>query len=121
MLVQVRQAHDLLDVDVVHAVEALGALPLAFPVLRIGHRVLDLELLAAVQQPEPLDDAQLLAGGNRGAALIHPVVIAAEVPGVHDQRVAFPTANRFAVERAHDDVGIGVLTAVEEDRCGSCS
>ena len=67
------------------------------------------------EQPEALHDAQLFAGNGR-AALIHPVVIAAEVARVDDERVAFPAPNRLAVERADDDVGVGVLTAVEEDR-----
>src|SRR5688500_4703034 len=38
MLVEIRRADDLTDVHVVHADEVLGALPLAFPVLRVGHR-----------------------------------------------------------------------------------
>ena len=98
MLVQVRQTRHFLNVLVVDAVEALGALPLAFPMLRVGHRVLDLELLAVVDQADALDDVQLLAGGNGCAALIHPVVIATEADRVDDQRVAFPAADRLAVE-----------------------
>src|SRR5262245_43932560 len=76
MVVQIREAHDLLDVAVIHAIEPFRALPLAFPVLRVGHRVRNLELLATGKQAEPLDDAQLFTRWNRRAALIHPMVIA---------------------------------------------
>ena len=64
MIVEIRKAHDLVNIDVVDTVESLRALPLAFPVLRVGHRVCNLELFPAWQQTEPLDDAQLFAGGN---------------------------------------------------------
>src|SRR5678815_3409777 len=57
VLVQVGQAGHFLDVDVVNPVEALGALPLPVPVLRVRHRVLDLELLPLAHQFDPLDDA----------------------------------------------------------------
>ncbi len=35
---------------------------------------------------------------------------------MHDQRVAFPAADRFAVVARHHQVGIAVLAPVEEDR-----
>src|SRR5688572_33312139 len=80
VVVQVRKAHDLLDVGVVDAIEPLRALPLTFPVLRVGHGVGNLELFSARQQAEPFDDAQWFARSNVRTTLIHPVVITAEVP-----------------------------------------
>src|SRR5688572_19673030 len=61
MLIEIRQARHFLNVLVDHTVEALCALPLAFPVLRVGHRVFDLELVA--HHAEALDDVQLLTSG----------------------------------------------------------
>src|SRR5678809_237031 len=72
MLIEIRQARHFLDVLVVDAIEPLGALPVAFPMLRVGHGVLDLELRA--DHLEALHDVQLLTRRDRDAALIHPVM-----------------------------------------------
>ena len=79
MVVEIGQAFDFVNVDVVHPVESFGALPLAFPVLRVGHRVGDLELVDILEQAEAFDDVKLCARGDGAAALVHPVVIVGEV------------------------------------------
>src|SRR5688572_31843431 len=56
VVVEVGQTRDLLNIDVVHAIEALRVAPLPHPMFRVGHRVLNLELLAARQQADALDD-----------------------------------------------------------------
>src|SRR5689334_24765697 len=51
-----------------------------------------------------------------GHALIDPVMrIVREILRFDDQRVAFPVPDRFAVEGAHDDIGVGVLATVHVD------
>src|SRR5882724_5707681 len=56
--VEIRQALDFGDLHIarVDAVPLLGDLPLAFPALRIGHRVLDLHFLSPFPQPHAFDD-----------------------------------------------------------------
>src|SRR4029453_10288472 len=64
---------------------------------------------------EPLDDAQVFAGWDRSAALIHPMMMAREVLGIDNQHIALPSADRLAIEAANDDVRIGVGAAVQID------
>ncbi len=86
-----------------------------FQLFGVGQRVLDLDRLAVLDQPHALDDVQRVARRNARAALVEPVVVARKILRVDDQRVAFPVADRLAVEARHDDVGIAVRAAVEVD------
>ena len=104
MLVEIGQALHFLNVLIVHAIPALGELHLPFPPLRVGERVFEFQRGTVVHHLDPLDDVQFVARGHAG---VDPVVVAYEVLRVHDQGVLFPPADRFAVEAAHDDIGIG--------------
>src|SRR5262245_17456668 len=76
---------------------------------RIRDRRLHFEPIG-LRQAEALDDVHLLAVPQ---ALVAEERIGREADGIDDERVAFPVADRVAVER---EIGIlGMLAAVRED------
>ncbi len=108
VLVEVRQALRLRNVAVIHAQPALGVLPLALPHLGIGHRVLDLQDLAAVLHAHPLGHLELIADRDAG---VDVVLVRLEVLGVHDELVLLPVTDGLAVVRVDHGVRIAELSA----------
>src|SRR5262249_46467405 len=71
VLVQVGQTVHFVDVGVVLAVPALLRAPFPNPDVGIGHDVLDLELLAAVDEAHALNRAEVLRDRNSRVDVVH--------------------------------------------------
>ena len=105
MLIEIRQALDLSNVTIVDPVPMFHHLPVAFPCLGIGQRILDLQPLSFVLHLDPLHDVKRVAARD-AQPVMDPVMVIDEVDTLRPS------------DQAYDKKVAGVVSGAGECRPG---